>query len=183
MQNAKPGAKNASAQGVSEIAWTNGTRSLAQLVPWEFNPRQMDEAHGKRLVHSREKFGQVEPIAIGPNNELYNGHQRLSQWAKAFGPQFVVEVRVSSRPLTPDERAELTILLHEGAVGVFNFDALANLPGVDVPQLIEWGMSPFALGIDVDLMEPDIEEAPPPSLGQQPENIGTRRCPSCGYEW
>jgi len=180
MQNAKPGARNASAQGENSVVWANETRRLDELVPWEFNPRQIDDAHLRRLVHSRSTFGQVEPIAIGPGNELYNGHQRLKAWAAEFGPSFVVDVRVASRALTQEERQELTILLHEGAVGKFNLDVLANWPGVDVPQLLDWGMSPFKLGIDVDLLEPETQ---PQGTELPPPGAGLRRCPQCGYEW
>jgi len=170
--------------GAEPLTWRNETRKLCELIPWQFNPRQIDAAHGKRLVHSREKFGQVEPISIGPNNQLYNGHQRLKQWGDAFGPDFVVDVRVASRELTEEELQELVILLHEGAVGRFDFDMLANWPNVDVPQLVDWGMSPYQLGIDIDLRR-DMGVS---ARGEQPRPAGTgsaalHRCPKCGFEW
>ena len=182
MQGAKLSAKSGNAPKES-VSWNNETRSLDELVPWEFNPRQIDEAHGKRLIYSREKFGQVAAVAIGPDNELYDGHQRLKQWAQAFGPGFVVDVRVASRSLTEAERQELAVLLHEGAVGKFNFDALADWPDVDVPQLLEWGLSPFQLGIDVDLQQPDEVDPTPTTDELHGPPGGLRRCPQCGYEW
>lgn len=78
------------------IIWTNARRKLKDLVPWERNPRQIKTDQAKRLVQSFEEFGQVETIAIGPNNEIYNGHQRLKVLMDKHGPEYEVEVRVSS---------------------------------------------------------------------------------------
>jgi hypothetical protein len=88
------------------------------------------------LQESLAEFGQVEPVCIGPGNELYNGHQRLKSWAAKYG-DIEIDVRVSSRALTEKEREKLTVFLHEGAVGEWDFDALAN--EFELPELIEWG--------------------------------------------
>jgi len=61
----------------SKITWSNQRRKLSELVPWERNPRQITDKQAKRLEESFEQFGQVEIIAIGPENQIYNGHQRL----------------------------------------------------------------------------------------------------------
>jgi hypothetical protein len=87
------------------------------------------------LQESLAEFGQVEPVCIGPGNELYNGHQRLKSWAAKYG-DIEIDVRVSSRALTEKEREKLTVFLHEGAVGEWDFDALAN--EFELPELIEW---------------------------------------------
>jgi ParB-like chromosome segregation protein Spo0J len=113
---------------MGDLTWTNDTRRLGDLVPWEHNPRQIKEAEAERLLDSLETFGQVQTIAIGPNNEIYDGHQRRYVWAAAvkYGPDFRVDVRVASRPLTERERQQLAVYLHEGTVGEWNFDELAN---------------------------------------------------------
>ena len=79
----------------AKITWTNETRKLSELKPWTRNPRQIDKASAERLADSFEAFGQVETIAIGPDNELYNGHQRLNVLQDKHGKDFEVEVRVS----------------------------------------------------------------------------------------
>jgi hypothetical protein len=99
---------------VSDIIWTNEKRKLSDLIPWPRNPRQIRKEQVDRLQESLEVFGQVEPVCIGPGNELYNGHQRLKSWAAKFG-DIEIDVRVSSRALTEKEREKLTVFLHKGA--------------------------------------------------------------------
>jgi hypothetical protein len=93
-----------------------------------------------------ETFGQVETLAIGPQNELYNGHQRLSVLAGQYGMDYEVDVRVASRELTERERQQLTVYLHRGATGDFDFSELANW-GIE-DDLLAWGFSPEELGFD-----------------------------------
>ena len=74
-------------------AWTNVTVPLSSLVPWEHNPRTMTKAEAKRLVKSRNKLGQFQTIAIGPNCEVYDGHQRLSAWLTVYGADSAIYAR------------------------------------------------------------------------------------------
>ena len=67
------------------ITWTNDKRRLSQLIPWPRNPRQIHAKQAQRLQESLTEFGQPEVIAIGPGNQVYNGHQRLKAWAQAYG--------------------------------------------------------------------------------------------------
>ena len=146
--------------GMTDIAWTNETRKLSELVPWERNPRQIKQDQAKRLNESLRDFGQPDVLAIGPNNEVYNGHQRLNVWAEQHGPDFEVDVRVSSRELSEKERERLTVLLHKGAAGDWDFDTLAN--EFELDELLEWGFSKWELGVgdELDLdFEPEESEA------------------------
>lgn len=147
------------------ITWTNERRKLSQLVPWPRNPRQITKDQAKRLAESFDEFGQVETIAIGPGDEVYNGHQRLNVLMDQHGPDYEVEVRVSSRPLTEKEREKLTVFLHKGAAGEWNFDTLAN--EFDFGDLVEWGFRPYELGVaqnnewsDAFVKLPDEDRAP-----------------------
>jgi DNA modification methylase len=124
---------------VSNITWTTEHRKIRELIPWPRNPRQIKGDQVRRLQESVEEFGQFETVAIGPGNEVYNGHQRLKAWGAKFGPDYVVEVKVSSRALTEKEREKLTILAHKGAAGEWDFDTLAN--EFEVSELLEWGFS------------------------------------------
>lgn len=45
------------------ITWTNERRKLADLIPWEHNPRVIKNKQAERLVDSVETFGQVETLA------------------------------------------------------------------------------------------------------------------------
>jgi hypothetical protein len=126
-----------------KITWTNEKRKLSDLIPWPRNPRQIRSDQVDRLQKSLEEFGQVEVTAIGPGNEVYNGHQRLKSWAEKFG-DIEIDVRVSSRALTEKEREKLTVYLHKGATGEWNFDELSNW---EVPELLEWGFIELKLSI------------------------------------
>src|SRR5512139_4143682 len=138
-----------------KITWTNERRKLSDLIPWPRNPRQIKTDQAKRLVESFDEFGQVETIAIGPGNEVYNGHQRLNVLAQKYGKDYEVEVRVSSRLLSEKEREKLTIFLHKGAAGDWDFDALAN--EFELDDLLEWGFRQYELGIPIDPNDPNKE--------------------------
>lgn len=133
------------------ITWTTERRKIRDLIPWPRNPRQIKGEQVRRLQESVEEFGQFETVAVGPGNQVYNGHQRLKSWGAKFGPDYEVEVRVSSRELTEKEREKLTILAHKGAAGEWDFDTLAN--EFEVSELLEWGFSEKELqlgGFDLD---------------------------------
>ena len=148
------------------ITWTAERRKLSDLHPWEINPRQIKEQQAKRLSQSFDEFGQVETLAIGPDGEIYNGHQRLAVLLDEHGADYEVDVRVSSRPLDEDERKKLTVFLHQGATGEWDFDLLAN--HFDVDDLLDWGFEDYQIGIQPDDNEwadafgalPDVDRAP-----------------------
>lgn len=130
-----------------KITWTNERRKLSQLIPWQRNPRRLQDAQERRLGESLDEFSQVEPIAIGPGNEVYNGHGRLKAWAKTHG-DIEIDVRVASRPLTEKEREKLTVFLHKGAAGEWDFTTLSA--EFDAAELIEWGFKGYELGLAGD---------------------------------
>lgn len=118
------------------ITWANEKRKLSDLAPWPRNPRQITKDQAKRLVESFDQFGQVETIAIGPDNGVYNGHQRLAVLSQQHGKDYEIEVRVASRALTEKEREKLTVFLHKGAAGEWDWDALSDF---DMGDLISGG--------------------------------------------
>jgi len=139
------------------ITWHNGTRKLCNLVPWPSNPREITIESAKRLADSLKEYGQVHAIAIEPDNEIVDGHQRREVWAASvwFGPDYEVDVRVASRKLTEEEKRRLSVLLHKGAYGVFDFEVLANWAMED--ELLEWGFEEWELGIDTTEEVPTLD--------------------------
>jgi len=146
-----------------KITWSNEKRKLSELVPWERNPRQITDKQAKRLEESFEQFGQVEIIAIGPENQIYNGHQRLKVLSQKYGADYEVDVRVASRALTEKEREKLTVYLHKGAAGDWDYDLLAN--EFELDDLLDWGFDKKELDIDLwageapEDVEPQIDKA------------------------
>jgi hypothetical protein len=137
--------------------WTHRQVKLRDLRPWERNPRKINAQQSARLLDSFDSFGQVDAIAIGPNLDVYNGHQRLKVLRERYGDDFEIEARVCSRELTEKEREKLTIYLHRGATGDFDLEQLLSdwnpveldawgLPDLNLPDLAddEWqGMPEF----------------------------------------
>ena len=83
---------------MSELVWAPVRVRIGDLRPWERNPRRIRPAHAKRLLKSWEEFGQAQTIAIGPDGEVYDGHQRLSALLAAYGPDYEVLALQASRP-------------------------------------------------------------------------------------
>jgi hypothetical protein len=118
------------------VTWSNVQVTLGELKPWADNPRLSSKRQAQRLLDSWRQFGQVQTVAIGPANEVYDGHQRLSALLTVHGPSYQVDARRCSRELTDEERRALVVTLHAGAVGSWDWDSLANW---DAGQLQEWG--------------------------------------------
>ncbi len=140
-----------------KIQWTNEKRKIGDLTPWARNPRQISNEQARRLDESFERFGQIEMIAIGPNDEVYNGHQRIKVLMEKYGGDYEVEVRVASRALSEKEREKLTVFLHKGAAGDWDYDILAN--EFNLEDLLEWGFEEKDLDLDLWMPEPigDVE--------------------------
>lgn len=162
------------------ITWTNEKRRLDELQPWPRNPRQINKDQAKRLAQSFDEFGQVETIAIGPGNQVYNGHQRLNVLMDKHGGDYEIEVRVSSRELTEKEREKLTVFLHKGAAGEWNFDTLAN--EFEVDELVEWGFAPGELGISTIDESDSLDMSKLPDVGSKDGDVVMTTCPKCGFK-
>src|SRR3990172_4525959 len=72
------------------------------------------------------------------------------------GADYEVDARVASRPLTEKQREKLTVYLHKGAAGEWDFDVLAN--EFELDDLLDWGFDKKEL--DLDLWLPETPEDP-----------------------
>lgn len=167
------------------IEWHNATARLGDLKPWAHNPRMSTKAQAKRLLASWNELGQFQTIAVGPEWEVYDGHQRLSALLTVYGPEYVVDVRQAARALSEDERQKLVITAHVGAVGSWNWDALS---GWDAGKLGEWGMDVDALNTwntDAAQLRNMLDaETPVPEFKEYDESVADDvemiECPHCG---
>ena len=163
---------------MTDITWTNDTRRLSDLVPWEHNPKRMTKKQAEGLRLSIERFGFAVPFLVSPDGDIYDGHQRqtLMNAIKEYGPDAVVDVRVSSRPLDDDERRELVVRLKQNQAG-WDFDMLPNL--YEREELLEWGFDDAELGMAfVPDFEP-VDESTQPRL----DHKAPVTCPHCGMEF
>lgn len=126
---------------MGNLVWNPVKIKLGQIRPWSNNPRLSTKAQAERLIQSERELGQVQTIAIGPQEPdgmypLYDGHQRYSSWLTVKGNDYEMTALQSNRPLTEDERRKMSILLHT-ATGGWNWDTLA---GWQTGELKEWGL-------------------------------------------
>jgi hypothetical protein len=118
------------------IQWTNETITLGELKPWGHNPRRSTKKQAAALLESMAEFGQVQTIAIGPDGEVYDGHQRLSALLTVHGKAHRIDARRADRALSEEERQRLVLKLHIAANGEWDLEALGNW---DLPLLVENG--------------------------------------------
>lgn len=133
------------------ITWNNVTVKLGSLKPWSDNPRYTTKAQAKRLLESWKALGQFQTIAISPDGDVYDGHQRLSALLTVYGENYEVAARQSSRPLDDTERRRLVIAANL-AVGNWDWDSLASWDygmlrdaGFDRDQMRAWRRDAQAL--------------------------------------
>ena len=149
------------------IRWTNDTRKLSELIPWEQNPRQLTEKQAEHLKISLTKFSFAIPFLISPINKVYDGHQRLALMLamSEYGPDYVAAVRVSSRELTLNEQKEATVRFNDNR-GEWSFDGLANL--YEVSELMDFGFA--GGGIDFDDIG-DFDDGELLDIGNIPDTV------------
>jgi hypothetical protein len=121
----------------NDIVWHNCSIKLGELKAWAANPRYSTKAQAARILKSIESFGQVQTVAISPDNDVYDGHQRLSALLTIHGGDYIIDARRSSRNLTDTERRRLVLTLHAGATGAFDWELLS---GWDTGELKAAGM-------------------------------------------
>jgi hypothetical protein len=127
---------------MTDIQWTNIKVRLGDLKPWADNPRMSTKAQARRLLQSFDKFGQVQTVAIDPDCNVLDGHQRLSALLTIHGAGYELDARQASRELSDAERRELVVSLHAGAVGSWDWNAIS---GWNSEELQSWGMNGDAL--------------------------------------
>jgi hypothetical protein len=170
---------------MSEITWTNTRVRLGDLKPWADNPRMSTKAQARRLLASFDKFGQVQTVAVDPDCNVLDGHQRLSALLTIHGDKYEIDARQASRQLTEQERRELVVSLHAGAVGSWDWDKVS---GWSAPELMEWGMNDETLnawGKDYSNLKDMLQsEQPVPEFKEYDEDIEKDveyiECPHCG---
>jgi DNA modification methylase len=126
------------------IVWQNITAPLSSVRPWDHNPKQITRERAERLLRLWDELGQFQTIAVGPDFELYDGHQRYSVLKAAGRLELPVDMRQSSRALTTKERKRLVVESHATATGSFDWDMLAN--EFDPKELEDFGLGKSIAG-------------------------------------
>lgn len=130
-------------------------RKINELIPAEYNPRQLSKEQAEQLKASLQRFGAVDPAIVNTHPERKNiivgGHQRLKT-AQSIGWDTFPCVEVE---LDRDKERELNIRLNKNTGG-WDYDALANY--FEVEELTDWGFSTEELFGDIENEEVEAKE-------------------------
>lgn len=118
----------------AKITWADVTVKLGTLKPWQGNPKTSTKKDARALLKSWDELGQFQTVAIGPDGDVYDGHQRLSALLTVHGPSYEIAARQSSRPLTDEERRKIAIYSRQ--IGAWDWDVLSSWQPA---ELMEWG--------------------------------------------
>jgi len=94
---------------MKEIIWTTEKRKVNDLIPYEHNPRQMNELQVKQLTASLQKFGLAEIPAINKDDTIAAGHQRVKILQLLGRGEEIIDVRMPNRQLTLIELQEYNL--------------------------------------------------------------------------
>lgn len=145
------------------LTWHTEQRKVSDLVPFDGNPRKLNEKQVADLKRSLEKFNLVEIPAINLNQKILAGHQRLKIMQILGRGDETIDVRVPNRELTPAEESEYLIRSNKNT-GDWDWDQLANF---DASLLVECGFTTEELTRNFGLNEtPDQDEAPDLTPGE-----------------
>lgn len=91
------------------LEWTTQKRLVKDLVPYEFNPRILNEDKKQKLIESIQKFNLAEIPAINTDNKIIAGHQRVKVLMLLGRGDEEIDVRVPDRELTEEEFKQYNI--------------------------------------------------------------------------
>lgn len=111
----------------TQLSWSTEKRKVKDLVPAEYNPRQMTEKQAKELEKSLKKFGLVEIPAIDLDNTLLAGHMRMATMIQLGRGEEEIDVRVPNRKLTDAEAKEYNLRSNKNT-GEWDMDKLFAMP-------------------------------------------------------
>jgi len=130
-------------------------RKISELIPAEYNPRQLSDKQHEDLKASLTRFGAVDPaiVNIHPDRKdiIVGGHQRLKV-AKSLGWETFPCVEVN---LTRDQERELNVRLNKNT-GSWDWNILGDL--FQAEELKEWGFSDEELFGNIEVEEAEAQE-------------------------
>lgn len=157
-------------------------KKLAELQPYENNPRKNDAAV-PFVANSIKEFGFKVPIIIDKDGVIIAGHTRYLA-AMELGMETVPTIMAND--LTPEQIKAFRLADNKVAEkSAWDFDLLLDelnsLGSVDI-DMEDFGF--YEQNYDIDEFFSETEEDEKPENGMETENAGTKKvqCPHCG-EW
>ncbi len=101
---------------LAPLEWYTEQRKVSELIPCDFNPRQISKTELQTLKESLEKFNLVEIPAADFDNVLLAGHQRIAAMYLLGRGDELIDVRIPNRKLTEEEFKEYMLRsnIHNG---------------------------------------------------------------------
>ncbi len=137
----------------SAIEWSPKRLALADLKPYDKNPRKPKDQGVDGLDQSIGKFGLAEPIIVHTDMTVIGGHQRLDILKKRGTAE--AWCVMPSRQLTEEELSELNIRLNQNIAGEWDWKVISN--HFDVEQLEEFGFDELEIDLNME-MEKEVAE-------------------------
>lgn len=145
----------------TKLTWSMTTRSVKNLIPNGYNPRQMSVDERTQLEQSIKEFGAVVPVVLNTDsreNTIIGGEQRITIYADLGYKE--VECMIPSRELSLAEERELNLRLNKNT-GSWSEEMLKAF---DLEELLNVGFNDDELQNffdDVELAEDeyDVDEA------------------------
>lgn len=150
---------------VAKIQWVEKVVPLAQLIPFEANPRTITEEQFAKLKQSLDTDGYHSRIKVTSDFRVIGGHQRLRALQELGYSELAV--LVPSRELSDDEFKRI-LIRDNHSNGVFDMEALANM--FDLEELRGFGL--HEVGNIPPFDESDEESKPGKTM---------MKCPSCEH--
>lgn len=91
------------------LEWHTEQRRVTDLIPYEFNPRNLSDDEKVKLTESIQKFNLAEIPVIDIDNVVIAGHQRLAILFELGRGEELIDVRVPNRKLTLQEFKEYNL--------------------------------------------------------------------------
>lgn len=149
------------------LQWTETTRNVSDLKPFEANPRHATKEQFVRMVNSIREMGYHDRIKCQPNGLVIGGHLRIKA-LKKLGIKSV-PVLIPNRELTDDEYRKL-LVTDNLQIGGWDFDSLSSQ--YEIGELIDWGFPANELPKIVAELTDDAEKK---------QELKETTCPACGH--
>jgi site-specific DNA-methyltransferase (adenine-specific) len=126
------------------LTWHPIKIKLADLKPFDRNPRTITDAKFESLKKSLDDLGEFKPLVVDfDQRTILSGNQRYRAMLEKYNLSHEVDCYIPSRELSEAER-EKVVVVDNGHHGTWDYDVLANF-SIDLGEL------------DLDISIPDIE--------------------------
>jgi len=135
--------------GKKKLEWHTEKRKINDLIPYEGNPRQMNQKQKEDLEESLKRFNLMSIPVVNTDNIIVSGHQRLKILQLLDRGEETIDVRIPNRKLTSKELREANLRENKN-LGSWDYDLLAN---IDKEVLLDVGFTEEELDDKFNLAE------------------------------